>query len=196
MPVPQRTTAARRRLLQWACGAALLQRAASCAAAQAFPDLRVRQLQERPRQLWVTRPDAQESARVVYWADSRIQWEGYSALNRLYRDVHANVLRPMHIGLLDLNYFLQEAVGRLYSPRPLILLSGYRTPATNALVGGVVPNVHGAGQADDFYYEGLSLHENYRLARSFQVGGLGMYPDRGFLHKDAGPLRSWVTTRP
>jgi uncharacterized protein YcbK (DUF882 family) len=88
---------------------------------------------------------------------------------------------------------MQAAISRLLGPRPLILLSGYRTHATNAQVGGTEPNIHGLGQADDYRYEGLSLHENYRLARLFQVGGLGLYPDRGSLHKDIGRFRSWVT---
>ncbi len=51
----------------------------------------------------------------------------------------------------------------------------------------------GSGQADDFHYEGLSLLDNYRLARIFQVGGLGLYPERGSLHKDIGPRRNWIT---
>lgn len=147
----------------------------------------------RPRALWVTRPQAQESVRAVYWADGRLHADGYAALNRIYRDLHADVQHPIALGLLNLNFALQSAVHALLSPRPLVLLSGYRTPATNALVGGARRNIHGRGQADDFIYEGLSLLDNYRLARCFQVGGLGLYPDRGSLHKDIGALRSWVT---
>jgi uncharacterized protein YcbK (DUF882 family) len=146
-----------------------------------------------PRTLWVTRPQAQESVRAVYWADGRLQPEGYAALNHIYRDLHADAQHPIALGLLNLNFALQSAVHALLAPRPLVLLSGYRTAATNALVGGTRRNIHGRGQADDFIYEGLSLLDNYRLARWFQVGGLGLYPDRGSLHKDIGALRSWVT---
>jgi uncharacterized protein YcbK (DUF882 family) len=151
------------------------------------------QFWRRPRMLWVTRPQSQEAVRTVYWADGAVQPEGYAALNRIYRDVHANAQRPIALGLLDLNFLLQSAIHHLLGPRPLILLSGYRTPATNARVGGTVPNIHGLGLADDYRYEGLSLQENYRLARLFQVGGLGLYPDRGSLHKDIGRFRTWVT---
>jgi uncharacterized protein YcbK (DUF882 family) len=141
----------------------------------------------------VTRPQAQESVRAVYWADGRLQPEGYAALNRIYRDVHAEVQHPIAPGLLNLNFALQSAVHSLLSPRPLVLLSGFRTRATNEEVGGSPRSIHGRGEADDFIYEGLSLLENYRLARCFQVGGLGLYPERGSLHKDIGALRSWVT---
>ncbi len=144
------------------------------------------------RWLWVTRPQAQESVRVLYWAEGRLQAEGYRALVHIYRDLYANCTHPVALGLLDLNHAMQQAVAQGWGARPLVLLSGFRTAATNARVGGVEPNIHATGAADDYVYEGLSLTENYRLARWFQVGGLGLYPDRGSLHKDLGPRRSWV----
>ena len=74
-----------------------------------------------------------------------------------------------------------------------MLFSGYRTAATNRRVGGVEPSIHATGQADDYIYEGLSLADNFRLGRYFQVGGLGLYPERGSLHKDVGPMRTGIT---
>jgi uncharacterized protein YcbK (DUF882 family) len=144
------------------------------------------------RELWITRPEAQESGRVVYWADGALQPDGYRIINRLYRDLHADREQPIAIALLDLNHALQSAVTQLLSPRPIVLLSGFRTAATNRLVGGVEPSAHESGRADDFIFEGLSFTENIALAQRFQVGGLGIYPDRGSLHKDLGALRTWV----
>jgi uncharacterized protein YcbK (DUF882 family) len=163
-------------------------RAASAVTVQALPPDDPR----RPRELWITRPQAQETVRAVYWADGVLQPDGYRSLTRIYRDLQAGVERPIALALLDLNHALQRAVWRESVPHPLILLSGYRTPATNRLVGGVEPSAHLAGQADDFIYERLSLLDNIRLARRFQVGGLGIYPDRGSLHKDIGARRTWV----
>lgn len=150
-------------------------------------------LWRRPRALWVTRPQCQEAVRETYWAQSRVQGAGYAALNHIYRDVIAGRTHPIALGLLDLNFVLQLAVARVAGPRPLVLLSGYRTTGTNAAVGGTEPNLHGLGLADDFIYEGLSLAQNFRLAQALQVGGLGLYPERGSLHKDIGPRRSWIT---
>jgi uncharacterized protein YcbK (DUF882 family) len=150
----------------------------------------------RPRELWITRPQAQESVRAVYWADGTLQPQGYRSITRIYRDLLAGVERPIAIALLDLNLALQRAVWREWGPRPLILLSGYRTPDTNRRVGGVEPSAHLTGQADDFVYERLSLLDNIRLARRYQVGGLGIYPDRGSLHKDVGARRTWVEFGP
>ena len=145
-----------------------------------------------PRELWITRPDAQESTRAVYWADGALQLEGYRAINRIYRDLQAGIERAISLKLLNLNYVIQCAVAQLWSPRPMVLLSGFRTPQTNRLVGGVEPSIHFSGQADDYIYPDLSFEDNLKLARLFQIGGLGVYPDRGSLHKDLGRSRTWI----
>ena len=150
---------------------------------------------QRPRSLWITRPQAQESLQEVFWADGRLCTPGYAAIVHLYRDLYENRSHPIHLGLLNLNFAIQHAVALYWSPRPMVLLSGFRTPLTNRRVGGVEPSVHGTGQADDYRYEGIALADSFRLARAFQVGGLGLYPDQNSLHKDVAPLRSWVSHR-
>ena len=182
----------RRRLLLWPALAGLAAAGTSVpgTVAGALPSPSSRS--HWPRELWITRPDAQESTRAVYWADGALQAEGYRAINRIYRDLHANIARPISVGLLNLNYVMQCAVAQRWSPRPMVLLSGFRTPQTNQRVGGVEPSVHFAGEADDYIYSGLSFDDNLKLARWFQVGGLGVYPDRGSLHKDLGRSRTWI----
>jgi uncharacterized protein YcbK (DUF882 family) len=182
----------RRRLLLWPALAGLAAAGTGVpgAVAGAVPSRSSRS--NWPRELWITRPDAQESTRAVYWADGALQSEGYRAINRIYRDLHANIERPISVGLLNLNYVIQCAVAQRWSPRPMVLLSGFRTPQTNQRAGGVEPSVHFAGEADDYIYSGLSFDDNLRLARWFQVGGLGVYPDRGSLHKDLGRSRTWI----
>jgi uncharacterized protein YcbK (DUF882 family) len=183
----------RRRFLSLSLGACLLnglREAAACVpAGQGEKFLPATGQGLLPR---ITRPEAQESGRAVYWADGALQPDGYRIINRLYRDLHADLEQPIAIALLDLNHALQSAVAQVASPRPLILLSGFRTAATNRLVGGVEPSAHETGRADDFIFEGLSFTENIALAQRFQFGGLGIYPDRGSLHKDLGPFRTWV----
>ncbi len=161
--------AARRCLLRCAGAAVLLALCPNSLVAR----LRVRRLWTGPRQLWVTRPQAQESVRAVYWADSHLQVEGYAALNHIYRDLHADEQRPIALGLLDLNYVMQNAIALTHAPCPLVLLSGYRTAETNRLVGGELPNIHGAGLADDYFFAGLTLPQNYRIAYSQAISDRG-----------------------
>lgn len=144
------------------------------------------------RELWITRPQAQESVRAVYWAEGHVQSDGYGAINRIYRDLHAGLERPIALALLNLNCAMQRAVARHGRAAPMVLLSGFRTRQTNHRVGGVEPSAHLVGEADDFIYGCLSFEENVRLARGFQVGGLGIYPDRHSLHKDLGRPRTWI----
>jgi uncharacterized protein YcbK (DUF882 family) len=146
-----------------------------------------------PRSLWVTRPQAQESARITFWAEGQLQPEGCARLDHLFRDLYAGLVLPMAPGLWHLNHLLQRRVHAYWGPRPMVLLSGYRCAATNRRVGGVEPNWHGRGVADDFTYEGPGLLQLARLLLRLPVGGLGVYPERGSLHKDTGPRRTWVT---
>jgi uncharacterized protein YcbK (DUF882 family) len=149
-----------------------------------------------PRELWVTRPEAQEQVRAVYWADGALQPEGYRALEHIFRDITEGVRHPIAIDLLDLNFAMQGALHSILPPQPIVLFSGFRTARSSARVGGANPDIHGLGLADDFILPGLGFEDNLRLARLFQVGGLGVYPARGSLHKDVGPLRSWVDATP
>jgi len=144
------------------------------------------------RELWITRPQAQESVRAVFWSDGRLQNDGYRAINRIYRDLHAGLEHPIALGLLELNCAMQRFLADAGRAAPIVLLSGFRTSQTNRLVGGVEPSGHLAGEADDFIFGALSFDDNLRLARRFQVGGLGIYPDRHSLHKDLGRPRTWV----
>lgn len=182
---------ARRRVLLGLASLACLPACARAIAAPAGPAQ-----PEPPRELWVSRPESQEEVRVVYWADGALVPEGYQELEHLFRDIIAGQRHSIHIDLLHLNFALQSAVQALLSPRPIILFSGFRTPRTSALVGGTRPDIHTQGWADDFIVPGLSFDDNLRLARYFQVGGLGVYPRRGSLHKDVGRLRSWFDPSP
>jgi len=150
----------------------------------------------RARTLWITRPDAQEVVRSTYWAEGRFVPEGVRELEHIFRDVSENVLHPISPALLHLNFAMQAALSSVLCARPMVLFSGYRTLRTNRRVGGVEHDTHCRGLADDFIHPGLSFSDNVRLARLFQVGGLGIYPARGSLHKDVAAFRSWVQEDP
>lgn len=76
---------------------------------------------------------------------------------------------------------------------PLILTSGYRTPARNASIRGASPNsLHCRGCAADFVGRGYTPRETADIVEShsgWSSGGLGRYAD--FTHVDTGPQRRW-----
>lgn len=74
------------------------------------------------------------------------------------------------------------------------LISGYRTPQTNAsLTGTAKGSYHMTGKALDIRYPGLSTRELRDIAMSLRAGGVGYYPgSRGeFVHVDTAGVRYW-----
>lgn len=70
--------------------------------------------------------------------------------------------------------------------KPVIITSGYRSPAHNEQVGGAQYSYHTTGEAADIKVAGLSVFELYTLAdqvEAFGDGGIGIY-DGGFVHVD------------
>jgi len=70
---------------------------------------------------------------------------------------------------------------------PVRVTSGYRCPDHNRAVGGAKQSRHLLGHAADIVIKGLSVAGMYELAErvdAFREGGIGVYPERGFIHVD------------
>ena len=73
------------------------------------------------------------------------------------------------------------------------ILSGYRTPASNAaLPGAARDSYHMYGRAADIRVDRMTVEETAALMRRLGVGGVGYYPAAGFVHVDSGPRRAWT----
>ena len=75
------------------------------------------------------------------------------------------------------------------------LLSGYRTPETNAAGAARSRRVsrvslHMSGMAADVRLVDRPPLALARLAAEMQIGGVGLYRS-GFVHLDCGPARRW-----
>jgi uncharacterized protein YcbK (DUF882 family) len=76
------------------------------------------------------------------------------------------------------------------------VISGYRSPATNAALharseGVASHSLHMLGQATDVRIAGVDLSRLRDAALSLQSGGVGFYPQSQFVHVDVGRVRSW-----
>lgn len=83
------------------------------------------------------------------------------------------------------------------SPRkPFDLISGYRSPHTNAALhdrstGVAAKSQHMLGKATDIALPGVPLHRLRTAALAAGRGGVGFYPRDGFVHVDTGRVRFW-----
>jgi uncharacterized protein YcbK (DUF882 family) len=117
--------------------------------------------------------------------------EALDDLSMFLRDFHCGERIAIDVGVLDFLATLLETIGE----KEAIILSAYRTPATNAMLArthfGVADNSqHMYGRALDVTFH-AKLPEAMRIARTMQRGGVGWYPQSGFIHIDTGPVRNW-----
>ena len=105
--------------------------------------------------------------------------------------------RDKAIGYDPRNLDIIAAVQRLLETNePFNLLSGYRTPQTNAMLRsrsrGVASNsYHTRGMAADLQLKSRNLSQMAKAARACKAGGIGTYSRSNFIHLDCGPVRSW-----
>jgi uncharacterized protein YcbK (DUF882 family) len=119
-----------------------------------------------------------------------------SDVNMLLRDFRVNEVKAIDPALLDL---LFELNGTLGTDQPFHVISGYRTPQTNAMLqerGGAHSGVashslHIEGKAIDIRVPGIRLERLRDAAKSLQIGGVGYYPGSNFVHVDTGRVRYW-----
>lgn len=119
-----------------------------------------------------------------------------SALARVdwfLRDFRNGESRPIDPRLLDQLHALSELTG---TSAPYEVISGYRSPATNALLqrrgGGVATHsLHLEGRAIDVRLGDVPLADLREAAMSIRAGGVGFYPQSRFVHLDTGPIRRW-----
>jgi uncharacterized protein YcbK (DUF882 family) len=134
-----------------------------------------------------------ETVTAVYRQDGRLVPRGLARLDYILRDHRTGDVRPIAPGLLDLVHELKQAMGY---EQPIGVISGYRSPATNAMLAarskGVAKNsYHLRGMAVDIRMPGRPLAELRDAALRLRRGGVGYYPASDFVHVDVGPVRSW-----
>ena len=114
-------------------------------------------------------------------------------LARLLRDHRTGAVHPIDPRLPDLLWEVAREAGA--APR-FTVISGYRSPATNALLRRQGHHVathsyHLQGRAADVRLAGVTVTDLADAARSLRTGGVGLYRRDDFVHLDTGPYRTW-----
>ena len=130
---------------------------------------------------------------LVYHEGGRYLDDALAEIDHLLRDHRSGDVRPIDRALLDNLASLRE---KLDTTEAFHVISGYRSPATNAKLaaasGGVARNsMHLQGRAIDIRVPGRSLELVRRAALAMNAGGVGYYPSSDFVHLDTGRVRRW-----
>ena len=145
------------------------------------------------RSLLMHDPRRRTSLNVTYWTDGWYNPDAMAQINYFMRDRRNDQVIEIDPQLVDILHRVQQAAGGL---SPIHLISGYRSPATNAYLAarsrGVARNsYHIYGRAADISIPGVSLRGLRNIALSLEAGGVGYYPRSDFVHVDNGPIRNW-----
>jgi len=133
-----------------------------------------------------------ERLNATYWAEGRYEAEALRDIAWVLRDHRANEVHPIDPRLLDLLYALGRAIG----PHGFQVISGYRSPVTNARLaaaseGVATHSLHTQGMAIDVRVQGIRTSALRDAALELHGGGVGYYPRSDFVHVDVGRVRRW-----
>jgi uncharacterized protein YcbK (DUF882 family) len=133
-----------------------------------------------------------ERLKTVYWEKGEYLPGALNEINYILRDFRQDEIKPIDPNLLDLLVTLRD---RLHSHANYEVISGYRSPITNAMLhagteGVSAHSLHMDGRAIDIKIPGRPLSIVRAAALSLQRGGVGYYPGR-FVHVDTGRVRWW-----
>jgi uncharacterized protein YcbK (DUF882 family) len=136
-----------------------------------------------------------EKLKIEYWADGNYVPQALAQANHILRDFRSGEVHPISPQLLDL---LTAIHGELGTSEPFSVISGYRSPTTNAMLrsehensGVATKSLHMSGMAIDIRVAGRPLTALHGAALAQRGGGVGYYPQSDFIHVDVGRVRRW-----
>ena len=134
-----------------------------------------------------------ERLKLDYWVQGDYVPDALASINHLLRDFRTGDVHAIEPNLLDLLVMVRQ---RLETTAALAVISGYRSPKTNATLheassGVASQSLHMQGMAIDIRIPGRPLAAVHKTALEMQAGGVGYYPKSDFVHVDVGRVRRW-----
>ncbi|MGG7054586.1 DUF882 domain-containing protein [Nitrosomonas sp. ANs5] len=174
----------RRRLLRAGLGACAL---------LAIPAAYASRAQLNEKHLSLLNLHTGERIKTVYWEQGAYIPEALQAIQKVLRDHRSGEQHPIDPQLLDVMQLLHHG---MRVSKEFQVISGYRSPATNATLaaksqGVAKKSLHMQGRAIDIRLPGVPLSTLRKAAISLNAGGVGYYPASNFIHLDTGHVRYW-----
>ena len=130
---------------------------------------------------------------MIYWIDGDYIKDAVKEVHYFMRDWRTDQVKGIDLRTIDI---MTAAHNLMDVSEPYMLLSGYRSPETNAMLRsrsrGVAKNsLHMKGQAADLRLSSRSVSQMARAASACRAGGVGRYSRSNFVHMDCGEVRTW-----
>jgi len=136
-----------------------------------------------------------ESGSFTYMVDGVYDQPTLDKLNWFLRDWRLNEPTKMDPKLFDIVWEVYRESG---SKAPIDVLSGYRSPQTNAMLRRRSRQVakysqHMEGKAMDAHFQDVDTGTIRDIAMRMEAGGVGFYPSgyTPWVHIDSGDVRYW-----
>jgi len=134
-----------------------------------------------------------ESLEMIYWVEGKYIREAIKEINFFMRDWREDAVIPMAPRNMDI---VAASHRLLDTTEPFLLLSGYRTPRTNAMLRRksrkvAKKSLHIQGKAADVRLNSRSVRQIAGAALACNSGGVGKYSRSNFVHMDCGAVRTW-----
>lgn len=138
-----------------------------------------------------------ERLTITYMKNGKYVPSAMKKLNYFLRDWRRNEAIAISPRTINLMWELHADLG---SKAPIHIVSGYRSPKTNAFLKKVGRNVarksqHMIGNAIDLYFPDVPTVKIRNSALVREIGGVGYYRSgggpTGFVHIDSGRVRHW-----
>lgn len=134
-----------------------------------------------------------ERVDMIYWIDGKYIEDAIREVNYFMRDWRTDQVKDIDARALDI---MAAAHNLLEVNEPYMMLSGYRSPETNAMLRrrsrSVARNsLHVKGQAADLRLRSRSVTQMAKAATAIRAGGVGRYARSNFVHMDSGDIRTW-----
>ncbi|MEO0344403.1 MAG: DUF882 domain-containing protein [Pseudomonadota bacterium] len=147
------------------------------------------------RQIKLQAQRSGEHINIIYWIDGKYVKPALKEISMVMRDWRNDQFMEMDPNNIDNIAAVQQI---LETDESFMLLSGYRTPSTNAMLAARSRRVakdsyHTKGMAADLRMQSRSMKQVAAAAQALNGGGVGRYYRANFTHIDSGPRRTWVS---
>jgi uncharacterized protein YcbK (DUF882 family) len=151
------------------------------------------------RTLFLFHSHSKEALAATFRTGGHYDGQVLEKLNWFLRDWRTDEPTHMDPRLFDTLWEAYRSAGRNTGPDdPIVVVSAYRCPATNAMLRRRSSAVaehsqHMLGKAMDSTMPAMSMEKLREIAMRMQRGGVGYYPNANtpFVHIDVGGVRHW-----